>query len=334
VRRPVALAGLSSARRICANRSISALVLVSGLEKRSELTPPLVDCYGRAMAFHFKSGESIEAGLRRIAADQLDQALASIDEGDRLPHALRKRCKKLRGLLRLVRGGFDAYGIEQRATRDAARALAPAREVSAHLEALRAFEERHRDSRADTDIVAAREHFEARRAALQASGAHDAAIAEAVAILGKQRDRVVHWRLDRDCFAAIEDGLVGTYRSARNALAAARRRPDAERFHELRKHVKYHRHHLDLVLVVWPGPLAAVGEEADALGEVLGEHHDIHVLAAALADTPLAARLADEFARDSAALEARACALAERLLAEKPRRFRARVAAYWRASTS
>ncbi len=80
------------------------------------------------MAYRFEQGAgSVEANLRKIAASQINRAIAEIDDPDLEPHKtvhqVRKRCKKLRGLVRLVRDAFDAYKVENVSFRDAAAQL-------------------------------------------------------------------------------------------------------------------------------------------------------------------------------------------------------------------
>ena len=57
------------------------------------------------MPFYLQRSESLPDGLRRIAREQIGKALDEIAD-ESLPshakvHCLRKRCKKMRGLLRL-----------------------------------------------------------------------------------------------------------------------------------------------------------------------------------------------------------------------------------------
>ena len=78
------------------------------------------------MAYRFSvTDRSVQAGVRRIACEQIDKAIAEI-ENTELPldetiFQIRKRCKKIRGLLRLVRPSFDGYARENAIFRDAAR---------------------------------------------------------------------------------------------------------------------------------------------------------------------------------------------------------------------
>lgn len=292
------------------------------------------------MAFYLKLGEDVDQGLRRIATGQIKSALRAADDADArdaAPHAIRKRCKKLRGLLRLVRGSFDDYALEQRGARDAARVLAGVREAGAHLEALARLRARDSLRYQGPDFEHAGRWLQSRRdAAMRASGEREC-VGEARAMLIAQRARVRHWTLGEKGFDAIETGLVDTYRLARRALADACAEPTTVRLHQLRKHVKYHRFHLDLLHPRWPRPMMAVVREAEELGEILGEHHDIEVLLGSLGqgDAALAnasKRIAVTVRPELARLEHDAFCSARRLLAEKPRCFGRRMRGYWNAN--
>ncbi len=63
------------------------------------------------MGFRLQRGEAVNEGVRRIAGEQLEKAIAEIQntELDRheAVHQVRKRFKKIRGLIRLVRPAFE-----------------------------------------------------------------------------------------------------------------------------------------------------------------------------------------------------------------------------------
>ena len=80
------------------------------------------------MAFTFDPGADVLDELRNIAHDQLGAAISDLVEpGDDLVEAIhdcRKRCKKLRGLVRLVRPALgDQYSDANATFRDAGREL-------------------------------------------------------------------------------------------------------------------------------------------------------------------------------------------------------------------
>src|SRR5262249_46937221 len=92
----------------------------------------------RTMAFHLRQGESVASEIRHIARDQLDAAIQELDDrhldGDETVHQVRRRCKKLRALLRLIRPHLaDRYDVENAHFREAAGLLAPFRDAHIRL---------------------------------------------------------------------------------------------------------------------------------------------------------------------------------------------------------
>ena len=78
-------------------------------------------------------GDPVDSCFRAIAVDQLDEALADLatpeGHGRSVVHEARRRCKKLRGLLRLVRPAFPEFARENAAIRDAAALLSHLRDA-------------------------------------------------------------------------------------------------------------------------------------------------------------------------------------------------------------
>ena len=90
------------------------------------------------MPFRFQADDrSLTAALHRLANGELSAAIAQLpatgapDAGS--VHDIRKRIKKLRGLLRLLRPGLRAYAAENAALRDAAQGLSSMRDSAVRL---------------------------------------------------------------------------------------------------------------------------------------------------------------------------------------------------------
>src|SRR5438128_1216962 len=88
------------------------------------------------MAFRIEAGEDLGDALRRIAGEQLDDAIAELEPGpDRVApssvHSARKSLKKTRSLVRLARPalGRKRYASANAALRDAGRLLSGARDA-------------------------------------------------------------------------------------------------------------------------------------------------------------------------------------------------------------
>jgi inorganic triphosphatase YgiF len=65
------------------------------------------------MPFRLRRKKTVQKSVRRIALEQIDKAIREVldDNVNRheAVHQVRKRCKKLRGLIRLVRPSFQDY---------------------------------------------------------------------------------------------------------------------------------------------------------------------------------------------------------------------------------
>jgi len=89
------------------------------------------------MSYPFHADERIATGVCRIALRKIEKAIGEIDDAelnrDETIHQVRKRCKMLRGLIRLARPSMEkTYQIENNAFRDAARTLSDIRKQLLH----------------------------------------------------------------------------------------------------------------------------------------------------------------------------------------------------------
>jgi CHAD domain-containing protein len=298
---------------------------------------------GNAMAYHLKrDDETVEAGIRRIAIDQIDSAIGEIDDeslGDHATvHQVRKRCKKLRGLIRLVRPSFGRYGRENKAFREAAAPLSGIRDAEAFIETYDALMDAYAGQVDRAAFGSIRRALTMRKKKLAA----DTDLGERLATFRTQmvaaRDRAGAWRLDDDGYDAVRGGLKQTYRRARNAMDAAEARPTAGNLHEWRKRVKYHLYHARLLRDCWPEVVGAHAGAADVLSDHLGDHHNLAVFRQMLIEEPEGLGQANELnafvglmERRQALLEVEAFALGRRLLAEPPTALRRRWGVYWTA---
>ncbi len=286
------------------------------------------------MAFEIRLQRDVAAEIRRVAREEVDRALAALDRaragGSRGIHNARKRFKAIRALLRLAAPRLGAtFRRENRWYRDAARQLAGVREAQATLETL--------DRLGESGDATLRRELEARHEARRTRQLHDTDSLEGLLQdLTEARERIAAWPVAGGGFEILAPGLRATYRRGRKRFRRALRASSATALHEWRKNVKYHRHHLELLVPLWPDVLAEAAATARGLGDLLGDHHDLHELRALLSTAPAVAGGARERESVLAAAELRAGELETRALAvgglvyaEKPGRFIARMGAYW-----
>jgi CHAD domain-containing protein len=290
------------------------------------------------MAYRLKRKESAAEAVRRVAREEIakgiDAAGGTAPLSERV-HDARTSCKKLRGLLRLVRPQLgDVYRRENVFLRDAARSLAAARDEAVILDTFDGLIRRGA-RHVDPDAVAAI------RAALHPpapppSDGDFAGLLTAFADSFRDlRDRIDDWRVEDGGFAAIKDGLKDVYRRGRKAMRKAFKTDDPADFHEWRKQAKYHWYHVRLLRNVWRPVTEARAGELERLSDLLGEDHDLTVLAAAVreltgCDPHHTKAILDLIDRRAAKLRSEAEPLGRRLYAEKPKRFVRRFRSYWK----
>ncbi|CAE7768809.1 unnamed protein product, partial [Symbiodinium microadriaticum] len=102
------------------------------------------------MTYQLVDNEPLSHALRRIAREQIDQAIAEIDDKtvprDEAVHQVRKRCKKIRGLVRLVRPEFEkTYQAENKWYRDIAARLSDVRDAQVLIETYDKLMERYEE---------------------------------------------------------------------------------------------------------------------------------------------------------------------------------------------
>jgi CHAD domain-containing protein len=239
------------------------------------------------LSFRFKSSDStFQAGFRRIACAQLDEMLDLGRSHDSLAaqivHQIRRRCKAMRGLLRLVKPAFPGYAFENRAFRDVAAALSGARDSQVLIETLDGLLSDETLMGGPTIAALRKQWADEGRMAAKASATQ---IEHAVTALLAIRVRAEGWFLIANGDEAIMPGLRRTYRKARDAMQAVEEATDISvraASHEWRKEVKYHWQHMRLLGSVAPAIAKKRIKQADRLGDILGYRHDLDLLIARL----------------------------------------------------
>ena len=283
------------------------------------------------MGFSFSQRSKVGSQVRKIAAEQIEAALddiAASEDFDDTVHELRRRCKKIRGLLRLVRPNFPDFATENAAFRDAANALSASRDAAVMLETFTAL---FVDERSETrNALRSCLEDNVRRVARREDRAELLdGFAEAMTAAQK---RVKHWRFEAQGFDLIEPGLHDTYARMRRRLKAAEKTGGDEDFHEWRKETKGHWLHVGLLKDCAPDRLGARKDQFDKLGEYLGDHHNLAVLVAGLetlAD-PLDGALTKAIARRKHDLAKKAFALGRQLSVESPKSLVSRFEKFWK----
>ena len=258
-------------------------------------------------------------------------------------HEARKCCKRIRGLVRLVRPAMeDAYHAANTATRDAARELSPIRDAHALLDTFDDVVAAHADQVPQGGLPTVRQAL-----ADRADEATDHVtsnldrISNARDLLSSVRVAVAEWPLhDLDPDAARQAVADGIAKTAGRGRRRFREVEDGdgpasdELLHQWRKRVKYSWYHVSLLEPAAAMLLATHADALHDLSDALGDDHDLAILSADLRDgdgefgdprqVHAALVLVDGTRRD---LQWRAVGLGARLHAEQADAMGARLAA-------
>ncbi len=240
------------------------------------------------MGYKIDPDQSLDREIGRIGTELLDGVRADLDRIGNDPrealHDARKKIKKLRGLLRLVRYADKAlYASENARLRNAAHGISRFRDAGAALQTLERSvsgdKARSRSAQAvrsalkreERDALAGgRDELDAAIAAVRKACDETGAALQAFSMPGgKAGGKLLH------------KGYAHVRGQIDIRLAAAAADPSPEAMHELRKAVKYHRMHLQLLRK----PLDEAKPRREAvkhLGDLLGDLHDADMLAGRL----------------------------------------------------
>ena len=282
--------------------------------------------------------------LQNVARSRLAEAidaLASLDgataeEIEETVHTVRKRCKEVRGLARLVRPApGNEFATFNNLVREAAESLSSIRDAHAVLATFDDLTMRSGEHDEHLAEVRARQAQQALEATESLRCGGDERIEKARKLLTKARKLVRRWQID-DGFAPLAGGLSVTYRRGKRGLRAAERNPNDHNLHEWRKAVKNLWYQARLLEPISPSVLSPLVASLDDLAESLGDDHDLAVLIERLRSDPdryggleaadRAVRLAESQRLD---LRRRGFRQGRTLYAERTRAFTERIALYW-----
>jgi len=296
------------------------------------------------MSFQLHADEGLQDGLRRIAHSELDISIHEIDDRElgrhKTVHQVRKHCKKLRGLLRLVRPAMEeVYKAENEALRDAARNLSDIRDAKSIILTYDNVMHRFADHVNQQSFDPIRRELNARLSDIK-----DNFVDERLLVMRQQltavKTRVNDWFFDDQTFEPARAGLTKNRQEAVKALREAKKNPTTHRLHELRKRVKYHWYHLQILSGLWPATICPLISEFGHLGDELGNDHDLAVFGETVCHSrdqfgiPNDVRVLEGLIVQHRKLSQEACFnRAAYLFAENTEAFTLRLESYWKIWT-
>ena len=281
-------------------------------------------------------GEALKAVARDVLAEARE-ALGHDRTDAAAVHDYRKAMKRWRALLRLLEPFLGEEGRRLRiAARNYARELAGARDAQAAMEALEDIAEQPQTALSPRSLAAIRAKLDELRKGAEAASVTQAMRARLIVALDEIAPGIDTWTLEKVSFGDLAGELTKTYRRMRKDAPREDWRAVApEALHDLRRRVVAHRYQMELVEPLWPKFGRVWVAEAQRLRDRLGAHQDLSMLLAFTAPhqalAPWRSRLTPLIAERQAAHAKASSRIAGRMLAEKPRAFRRRIEALWKA---
>ena len=291
---------------------------------------------------HLRRRETVPRGMVRIARARLEASLSELQGVPRATaiHGVRKQCKQLRALLRLVRSelGAKAYAQEDARFRELARPLGGVRDAEVLAATLTSLVLRHPEL-ARGRFARLRRAMRVRRDALLAEAlAPRGGLEQAATQLQDAQATLAHWTLNHRGWKALGIGLKRSYRRGRRAMQRAVAEPSDATLHRWRKEAKVLHAQLAALKPRWPRAITQAIDDLEALGDLLGGDHDLAILRQAVGtafasalDPSEAHLLQTMIAHRRAALQKKALRRGARCFAERPSVFEHTLHAHWSA---
>jgi CHAD domain-containing protein len=309
------------------------------------------------MAFRFENHETPIDGVKRIASERLEQAIAAAGIRPRPSpedvHEIRKDLKSLRALLQLARGHMvkTTRGQENLVLRDAGRTLSSTRDAEALLEALEKLFGAPEHPKGEALQPIGGQIIDRIRQQLQTEAARSLTQRELKTVtemLSSMRTRIPDWVFATGVIQRgsmlLASGLEHTYRRGRQHFRIVEtigmENATDELWHEIRKQAKALGYQLRLLRKIWPSALHAWIDALDELSDDLGDDHDCALIQQRILQLPFEPTDTEEqvYARQALlrAIDRRRHRLklfslnrARMIYVEKPARFVERLSVYW-----
>jgi CHAD domain-containing protein len=298
--------------------------------------------------------EPLGTGVKRVAMEQLELAARGFFDGASglggAVHESRKSIKRVRALLRLVRGELpdNVYEFENRSLGDTGRLVAKVRASQGVLDAATSVRSLYGELLAEGTFADLLDRLFRRRDLAELNALEDPnLVGRVVRGLERAYHRYGSWPTDpearevyglgiRDSFEAVSPGLSTTYGNGRQTMVQAYQGQGG--FHEWRKRVKDMRHQMEFLAPLWPEVVVGTAMTLERLGNILGEDNDLAELLDLLRDrTDLCPNLRERSLFRALAnqrrseLQVAAEILGRRVYAEDPKNLSSRFGEYWDA---
>lgn len=297
------------------------------------------------MGYRIRPEKRFSPEIRRIATEQLRQAMTTLDrQPDGLHaavHEARKNFKRARALHRLIANGNPKISKRENARIGRiGRSLSTVRDATALVDVASDLRQHAATPQESVALLHIHHALLVRRQKLIA-GETDLVDRTKAAIAAcrksiKATDRLKLGNRRKKIAARLGKAWERTLVQAAAALSACERGGDENLFHDLRKCCQTYAMHLALLRDIWPSAMRAKRAAVKQLVALLGHDHDLSVLGALVNETPEAFGAAEDLSYLLSAIIAHqqplrleALELARTVFSDKPRKESRRIRLLW-----
>lgn len=236
------------------------------------------------MSYVLQTDENTGEGLRRIAVEQIQQAIAVFGDKqlqrNEAVHRARQRCKKIRALLHLLGdANSEVTDFENSKMRDAAAGLAQVRNADALLDTYDDFSQCVTESVSCRVLKRVRQVLlERRQLVVDEDSQVELRLEDFMADMYAALERASSWPIELDGAAKLMLGFERSHRHGRRAMKSCRRSPSTEAYHDWRKWSKYQLYQTRLLKHYLTDSLKQRVGGLNRIGNLLGIDHDLAVL--------------------------------------------------------
>jgi CHAD domain-containing protein len=249
-------------------------------------------------------------------------------------HAVRKRIKRIRALVRLVgdERGKKAFAKIDARLQGSGKHFAHVRDAEVLVATLEKVKSGTHHKFKSAIVEGLHRRLVARRnAAMAKLLGRSRPVDEISRSLKDVRRDVGDWKFGSD-WSVVSPGLMATYGAAQKALPAALADPSIENLHSWRKEAKFLWYQLQFLCVLKPRVISPLDKHLHELTNILGDDHDLAVLTQTVVEhredwelAEFAVPLGAAILKDRIKLQERAFSLGRKMFSEPPADFAKRL---------
>lgn len=278
------------------------------------------------MSYSIKQNENVEKQSQKVAFSQLKKSIKEIENSTlgmaEKIHRLRKRCKKMRALLRVIRPELEEdtlYDEQNQYFKETANRFSATRDKKVLIDSFEKIISKYSlNKNRYIHILKSIESMQ-----VQSKEAVQKQFDLYRAEYERNRKNIKRYTLKKKGPKALDKGLKKGYRKAKKLQKRAYATELDKDFHQWRKWVKYHWYQIRLIEKNKKCILGARADSLKVLAGILGEEHDLSVFKSYLQGIKCKNKVdfIDCLKQEQDTLRSKAKKLGDKLFCEKKKKF-------------